>query len=371
MKITMKLNCKLIIAFAALLLMIPWNGSAQDFSKSRYEKRVFVVGKNTEVQIANKYGNIHVYEWEQDSVKIEIDLEVKANKESKMEKTYDMIDFEFTSTDYYVIAKTNFKSSQGSFWGEVSDLASTIFSGNNKASINFKVYVPKTCHLKLENKFGNIYMTDHQGKTEIILSNGNLKAFSFTEDLDLKLDFGDVNIKMMKDAKITASYANMEIGEANEIILESKSSEYEIGVIEKLSVASRRDKFDIEELAELSGDMSFSEIKVDYFSAESVLTTNYGDLNIGSVASTFSKFQLDARYTDVTLNFEPDAAFVINLEYTEKTNLSLPAGFEKENEEVIGQKDDVFKTTGKVGVGSKLPKVIIKIESGMVNISNY
>jgi hypothetical protein len=367
----MKLNYKLIIAFAALLLMIPWKGFGQEYSKSRYEKRVFAVGKNTEVQIANKYGNIHVYEWEKDSVKIEIDLEVKANKESKMEKTYDMIDFEFTSTNYYVIAKTNFKSSQGSFWGEVSDLASTIFSSNNKAEINFKVHVPKACHLKLENKFGNIYMTDHKGKTEIILSNGNLKAFSFTGDLDLKLDFGDVNIKMMEDAKITASYANMEIGEANEIILESKSSEYEIAVIEKLSVASRRDKFDIEELAELSGDMSFSEIKVDYFSAESVLTTNYGDMNIGTIGAGFRKFQLDARYTEVNLNFEPDAAFIIDLEYTGKTSLSLPVGFEKDNEAVIDQKEDVLKTTGKVGDGGKLPRVIIKIESGQVSITNY
>jgi hypothetical protein len=367
----MKLNCKLIIAFTALLLLIPWNGFGQDYSKSRYEKRVYAVGKNTEVQIANKYGNIHVYEWEKDSVKIEIELEVKANKESKMEKTYDMIDFEFTSTDYYVIAKTNFKSSQGSFWGEVSDLASTIFSSTNKASINFKVYVPETCHLKLENKFGNIYMTDHQGKTEIILSNGNLKAFSFTGYLDLKLDFGDVNIKMLEDAKIMASYANMEIGEANEIVLESKSSEYEIADIEKLSVVSRRDKFDIEELAELSGDMSFSEIKVDYFSAESVLTTNYGDMNIGTIGAGFRKLQLDARYTDVSLNFEPDAAFLIDLEYTEKTSLSLPVGFKKENEEMIDQKEAIFKTSGKVGIGSKLPKVVIKIESGQVSISNY
>jgi len=367
----MKLNCKFIIAVAALLLMIPWNGSAQDYSKSRHEERAYAVGKNTEVQIVNKYGNIHVYEWEKDSVKIVIDLEVKANKESKMNKTYDMIDFEFTSTDYYIIAKTNFKNSQGSFWGEVSELASTIFSSNNKAEINFEVYVPITCHLKLENKFGNIYMTDHRGKTEIILSNGDLKAFSFSDELDLKVDFGDVNIKSLGNANFTTSYGKIDIDEVAELTVESKSSEYEIGVVDVLSVKSRRDKFDIEELVELNGEMSFSEIKVDYFSSDAKLNTNYGDLNIRSVANTFGKFQLDARYTDVNLNFDPEAAFVLDLEYTEKTSLSLPVGFEKEDEEVIDKKEDVIKTSGKVGAGSKLSRVIIKIESGLVNISNY
>ncbi len=367
----MKLNCKFSITVIALLLLIPWNGSAQDYSKSRHEERAYAVGKNTEVQIANKYGNIHVYEWEKDSVKIVIDLEVKANKESKMDKTFDMIDFEFTSTDYYVIAKTNFKNSQGSFWGEVSDLASTIFSSNNKAEINFKVYVPQTCQLKLENKFGNIYMTDHQGKTEIILSNGDLKAFSFADDLDLKVNFGDVNIKSLEKAKFTTSYGKIDIGTVTDLTVESKSSEYEIEGVKVLSVKSRRDKFDIDELVELSGEMSFSEIKVDYFSADAKLNTNYGDLNIGSVGSTFGMFQLDARYTDVNLNFDPEAAFVLDLQYTEKTNLSLPAGFEKEGEKVVDDKEDIYKTTGKLGTGSKLSKVIIKIESGLVNISNY
>jgi hypothetical protein len=365
----MKLNCKFIIAFAALLLMIPWNGSAQDYTRSRHEERAFAAGKNTEVQIVNKYGNIHVYEWEKDSVRIMIDLEVKANKESKMEKTYDMIDFEFTSTGYYVIAKTNFKNSQGSFWGELSDLTSTIFSSNNKAEINYKVYVPQSCQLKLENKFGNIYMTDHRGKTEIILSNGDLKAFSFSDDLDLKVDFGDVNIKSLKKAKFTTSYGNIDIGKITDLTVESKSSGYEIGVVDVLSVNSRRDKFDIEELAELTGEMSFSEIRVAYFSADAKLNTNYGDLNIGSVGSTFGIFQLDAKYTDVNLNFDPGVAFILDLEYTEKTSLSLPAGFERDGE--TDKKEEVYQTTGKVGTGSKPSKVMIKIESGLVNISNF
>ena len=156
---------------------------------------------------------------------------------------------------------------------------------NNRAEINYKVYVPKTCQLKLENKFGNIYMTDHQGKTEIALSNGDLKAFAFSNDAQL--------------------------------------------------------------------------------------LTNYGDLSIGSVGISFQKFKLDAHYTDINLNFNPEAAFAIELEYIEKTNLTLPSGFEKEKEEVINEKDKVYKTIGKVGIGNKLPHVIIKIESGQVSISNY
>ena len=102
-----------------------------------------------------------------------------------------------------------------------------------------------------------------------------------------------------------------------------------------------------------------------------MLSTNYGDLSIGSIGTTFKKLQLNARYTDINLNFDQETAFALELEYTEKTNLTLPSGFEEEKKELIDDKDKVFQTIGKVGEGKKFPGVFIKIESGQVGISNF
>ena len=124
----------------------------------------------------NKYGDIHLIPWEKDSVVFEIDFSVTSNKQAKVDKIFDYVDFDFKATAYYVIAQTVFEG-QNSFWREMADVASTIFSSGTNTRIDYTVYFPAGNDVRIENKFGNIYTTDHTGKVDITLSNGDLKAF--------------------------------------------------------------------------------------------------------------------------------------------------------------------------------------------------
>ena len=65
----------------------------QTYERTRFESRSFKVYDKTSLEIINKYGNIHLFNWEKDSVRIEIKLEVKANKEAKVDKIFDYIEF--------------------------------------------------------------------------------------------------------------------------------------------------------------------------------------------------------------------------------------------------------------------------------------
>ncbi len=98
------------------------------------------------------------------------------------------VDLDFTSTDYYVVAQTQFSSNKGAFWGEVSDLANTIFSRSNRTQINYKVYMPENCPLTIENKFSNVYIGDQKERADIVISNGDLKANQFHSELKLEID---------------------------------------------------------------------------------------------------------------------------------------------------------------------------------------
>ncbi len=167
MKKQTNMKYKVLIILVAIGLIGSGVARTQTFEKSRQESRTFKVYEQTTLEIENKYGNIHVFPWAKDSVKIEIDLQVKANKQSKVDKIFDYISFEFSDSKYYVIARTEFRANQSSFWAEVTDVANTVFSGNNKTQINYNIFLPATMDIKLENKFGNIYCTDHAGKFEV------------------------------------------------------------------------------------------------------------------------------------------------------------------------------------------------------------
>lgn len=365
----MKLNFKILLIAVALAIQLPVVG--QSYELSRDVLKSFAVSPNTEIQVINKYGNVHVVPWIKDSVKFEIQLVVKGNKESKIQKNFDMIEFDFTATEYYVIGQTSFSSSKGAFWDEVSDLTNTIFSGSNRTQINYKIYMPATCPLKIENKFGNVYIADHTAKTDIVISNGDLKANKFSSDLKLEIDFGSVNIRSIESAEIKAGYAELEIKNAGNLDIVSKSSTFNLEQVGEIKVDSRRDKINIEELGIIKGNLSFSDLKVDYFEVLSVLNTNYGTMDFRSVSDAFTQIKIDAKYTDLDLNFEGHAAFSLDLIHDDKTDISLPGSKEAIAKESITDRDGMYRTSGVIGTGSRLPIVEISIESGHVFITNF
>ena len=49
--------------------------------------------------------------------------------------------------------------------------------------------MPASITVTFENKFGNIYSTDHNGKITVKLSNGDFKANNLSGDVNLDFSF--------------------------------------------------------------------------------------------------------------------------------------------------------------------------------------
>jgi len=204
-----------------LLLSILMTGVvfAQSYEKSSKITKSFYATEETEIQISNKYGNIHVIPWEKDSVKFEIILSVRANKESKVDKLFDNVDFDFTSTRYYVIAKTAFH--KNTFFKDVSN---QIFSGDNNIQVDYYVNIPAQCKIIIDNKFGNIYSTDHHGEVDIKLSNGDLKVNDLHQDAKISVEFGNTYINSMNSGSLKIYYGDLELESADDLQFEGKSA---------------------------------------------------------------------------------------------------------------------------------------------------
>lgn len=366
----MRLNCKTLLLIA-IALALQFGAAAQTYERSRSVEKAFAVKPGTEIQVVNKYGNIHMVHWEKDSVKFEIELVVKGNKQSRIQKNFEMIDFNFTKTDFYIIAQTTFDADKGAFWDELSDLATTIFSGSNRTQIDYKIYAPRGCPLKFDNKFGNVYIGNQQATADIAISNGDLKANAFEGHLKLEMEFGKVSIRNIEDGQINAGYAEMDIKKAGRLIMESRSSTFDLGLIGELQIDSRRDKLNIEEIGVLNGNLSFSDLKIEYFTEHSSLTANYGTMDFRSVSGQFSKMVVNAKYTDIDLNFETNAAYELDLEHDSKTEISMPVDSKGIETKQVDDKDGLYRTAGKIGSGANLPLVNITIESGHIFITNY
>lgn len=358
---------KAIIVFSVMGVVIPVYAWSQVYEKSRHETKTCRVYKETALEVYNKYGNVQLFIWDKDSVRIDIDLQIKASKEAKVDKIFEYIDFDLSESKYFVIARTQLNQ-QGAFWAEVSDLANTLFSGGTVVQIDYDVYLPQNLNIRIENKFGNIYTTDHTGKTNIILSNGDLKANDLTGNSDLQISFGNASVNHIESGKLTLNYSEFDLGSAGTLNLESKSSTVNISKIGSLDLNSRRDKIRVDEANVVSGVTSFSYLTLKSFTSDLTLKADYGEIKLDAVNPDFKLVEINSNYTDVLLKLPVNASYSVNIFHTGSTEITSPQNYSGLRTEIIDKKADQYKTSGITGSSSvKKGKINMHIVSGKVS----
>ena len=359
-----KKGWKYKLYLVAVLMLPSLAMTGQNYEKSRSVREGFKIGPNVEVQVTNKYGDIHLVPWKKDSVVFEIEFTVTSNKQSKVDKIFDYIDFDFRSTAYYVIAQTVFQG-QNTFWTEMTDMASTIFSGGTNTRIDYTVYYPEKNDIKLENKFGNIYTTEHTGKVDITLSNGDMKAYAFRGPTKLKLDFSNVSIDEVVNANLILGYVELNLEKAGELSIESRSSKMYFNSVDKLNVNSKRDRFYIKQAGDITGDMFFSYLSLDEAHSKINLRTNYGDIMIKEIATGFLHLDFSSQNSDITLYLDQEHFFDMEIIRDEKSEVISSIDVISKNESPVEGADKTYKATLTAGKqGKQKVPVLINLKSG-------
>jgi len=344
---------------------------AQQYERSRSLTRSFPASEETSVQIINKYGNIHVLPWDEDSIRFEIDIKVESSKESKVDKTYDNIDIEFSESSYYLIAQTVFGNQKSAFWADVSDFTSSMLKSGSNAQIDYTVFIPEGVELSLELKFGNIYMTDHSGKTTVFISNGDFRGGSFTE-LDLDHSFGNVLIESIENGTLTMAYSELHLKRAGDLRVSSKSSKPEIKSYSSLRINSKRDTWYLEKAGNLSGETSFSYITIESLDGDMILNTNYGNISVEGYGTNFNLMNLNSSYTDVSLVCSENPGYSFEAFYDKKTMMIYPTQVKsfinKEVDSDIGE----YVLSGHCGKsGEGKPRIKITTNGGSINLIQH
>ena len=343
---------------------------AQPYHKSRKESKTFKVERRTEVLIENKYGNIQLINWDKDSISFRINLEVEAKKEAKAKEILESIDFDFISSKQYIEAKTSFLN-EGSFWTDVKDKASSIFSGDNSTQINYTIYLPDYLEIRIENKYGNIIMDSHKGPVTIVLSNGDFKAWDL-EETNLNLQFGFANIKTIKNGRMDLNYhSELVLDKAVDLSIESRSSRVRIEKVDNLKLKSSRDKCYLEEVKNLNAVTSFSYLELEDLGEFITANSKYGDLEIRNIGKAVNKMVIDADNTDISLNRTGGQNLDVAITYDEKAGLYYNDELRNKVTEKVEGEEKLVKTTGTLGKGSngQIIKLNATLKSGSMRIS--
>lgn len=358
------------IVFAGLMvLLIPILALAQ-FTESKQISKRFKATAETRIEIVNKYGKIKINTWDKDSVVFDIKIRVEDKKLSKLEKLIEDVNIDFTGSQHFIIARTKVGESRSGFEKEIQNFKESVFQSDGKIEIDYTVWMPKSNQLKVENKFGDVYIDDYSGDVEINLSNGNLKSHDFAGKTRLNLSFGDATINKMKSGTLDCNYSEIYIKEADKLQITSKSSEFEITEISEINTDSRRDKFRIYLIDNLTARGSFTNYRITEFKSTLNLKSEYGDLDIEKISPDFKSVYIESKSLDINLGFSEKSEFGFDITHI-KSATNFCGKMKVKDEKIIDEKEKKMQLTGSFGSNQKPAKLFINTAGGGINVSDY
>lgn len=356
-----------------LLILGGWlmpNMAIAQFTETKELTKQFAVSPETKIEISNKYGKIEINTWEQDSVVIDIKIRVEEKNLSKLEDAIRGIDFDITDSQHYLIVRTDVEKNKSLLSKEFTRFVESVLKSDGNIQVDFTVWMPATNELKVENKFGDVYIDDYLGKVDINLSNGNLKAHDFEGELNLVLSFADATINTINKGYLDCNFSELHVEDAESIRINSKSTEFEFQKVTDLNAESRRDKFRIQEIDAMDATCSFTTIRINKLTDRMNLRSDYGDLDIEKTALDFNVISIESRATDLNLYFDETSKFDFDIT-SSKTELDYCTAIEIDNEETLDEKERTLKQTGSFGEkNTNTPKLIINATSGKISIKS-
>ncbi len=338
---------------------------AQKESETRNFIKTVPVNEETSLEISNKYGTVQVTPWDSDSVFIRAEVKAYAPNHSRLEKMFDGVNININDSKYLVKAETDFTQNISMLFESFKGMTSKLISYDSRVEINYYVKAPEYITLSIDNKYGDVYMEKITGRCSVSLSNGSFKANSLGNGTSLTLTFCDATINALKTGKINANFSDITIGETNDIFINSISSKFDIKKGGTVKVDSRKDKFYLGNIENLTGSSYFTDYNVESLAGEISLSTKYGSIYTDLIEKNFKSVDITSGYTDVTLAFEKGSSYSLELRQV-NSFIVLPDKNVNTEKKTINDDRKEYLIFGSVGTNPGNRKVNIDATRGNI-----
>ncbi len=297
----------------ALLIFCFQLGKTMAFEEKKKVTCGYDIDKTASIELTNQYGDIEIVQWEKDSIRLEATIVVNSDDQEDLSELMDMVEVDCAGNRTNVVIETKWTDAS-SMWKRGSIDLKKRYGSDNKLVINYKVYMPVTCRLSINNRFGDVYLPSYKGPLRVVLAHGDLRARTIEDARRIEVKYGKILIKHLVQGLVKLSYGNLIVDQAERVTLESKSSDIEMFKVEKLSLESRNDDIRLEDIANLRGELTYTQLRVKMISRLVDLNTSYGDVTLKQIQSGFYSIRIDGSNTDYDLEFLEGSAFQFSVE---------------------------------------------------------
>lgn len=303
-----------------------------DHEKSKTIKKEFDVNADALLNIRNKYGNVDVISWDQNRIEIEVKITVSGNNESKVMDRLAKINVNFESSRSNVSAKTSIENNSKGWYN----------SGNKmNYEINYKVKVPVTNSVDLNNDYGTISLNEIKGRAEINCDYGKILIGNlYHEDNSINIDYtSDSEIELMNGGSINADYSKFRVAKAKKIELNADYTDSEFENIEELNFVCDYGKIEVGTVNIVDGHGDYLTMRFGTIYKKLHIQADYGGIKVSKIMKGFDSVDIHTDYAGIKIGLDDDIAFnfMAKLSY---------AGFDYDGEDITYLKK-VVKSSSK------------------------
>jgi hypothetical protein len=313
------------------------------------------------LDINNKFGNITVKDWDNNNATVDIEIIVKAQNPEKAQKILSLIDVEYTDADNI------FK-----FVTKMDESVTKNSSPKSEFKVNYVVNMPRNLKLNIDNRFGDVFVNEIHGKSNISVKFGSLRAekliFDDSKPLSrITVSYGDCSIEKTSWMTLISSYSNSVIKEATALVIVSRYSDVSVNKANSIVSEAKYDNYRLGALNNLNVKAKYTDFKIERINRKLDFEIKYGDCEVKQTSADFESVTINAEYADIDLYMPASASYQLNagIEFGE---IELPknANLEKHNSVTSA------KVTGVVGPDAGTKAIVtINCSFGDIELGQY
>lgn len=327
------------------------------FGQEEYTKKFqeeYTISEGTTLEIYNKFGDVNVENWEKDAISIDVKIVVEESRKEKADKVFNNIKITLKQEGDVVKGITN-----------ITDKISNV-----KFRIDYEIKTPVYIKLNLSNKFGDVYINEITGKSNIAVKYGSLEIEKLVSDnskplSEITLGYCDkASIDEFYWGKIDIKYSKLSIDKSQALAIVSKYSRLDIENVSSIVAEAGYDTYKIGNIQNFVCVGKYTDFDIDKLGKKLDLDVKYGGFKVHSIHEDFKSVQVNAKYASINLGISPVASYQLDAEI-EFANLDYPPGGRISRI----KNDNEMKASGVVGKDSNpTSKVLIRSKFGNVDL---
>lgn len=297
---------------------------AQETVSKKIEKS-YAMTNSGKLHINNKYGDIIINGWSRSSIKVSVAIEVTHKKRENAEELIERINSNIKATHDFVSITSEINERSSGFFSKYFNKVNPFDLDKSNVKINYTIYMPTEAAIDLTNKFGDVILSDWNGKLKANVDHGDFWINNNLKNANISMRFGDLHAMEISYANLNLKNGTLDIEKSNKLQITSSGTTMEIGEINFLEVNSSKDDIVVQSVDQLQGDIAFSKIKIENLGETMDVYAKVADVNVLHISNSVPRIHIEQESSEVNINIS-ETSLIFNATL-EQGLLRIPKSF--------------------------------------------